>query len=522
MKRKVVFGAWGVLALSVAVMAAITRDFAFGTVLDGFSINTQEKAVTVTLYTDQHAQYSTENHGRQFTIVLPNAQLSQKQVDNGLPVVIDNKNRFIGRAVPTPDGNVKIILPNLPASEYAVSIQQQQGTPESTPTANNALKPRPAVNTASESRFEQVTSSFAKPRILTTSNKKPVAMPTPSSNTFDATEAETDEPTALQASRELPTSAYGKASRGTIWNPYVVKRSTSRRVYALSRPSTRPQADSKAAISEATSDDSPSSAQPNALKATNRFANLSALSDASSSLTATPWYLNPLPASSPNLFPAGASTGHQAVKPQSDLISKEAQTTQTKPAAKPTSGTQPKQASKQTARSWKGMLLSLPTWLWMSLALFLGGIGLFGLIGSLVLLRLLFSQLRPVTYGTMPSSAEKPDAQAPHGIPNGVETPPSTDMRSQQAPFTYPKQTSGTGATPSLEDISNEEPRQTRPSHASVAGYFEDTATVNALDYMPQAPSSVSEAVHNAILIKFPLQRAVRKSRLSQSASSRS
>jgi hypothetical protein len=487
MKRQVVFAFVGGLALTVGLIDSINHNPAFGTVLDGFSINTRDKAVTVTLYTDQRAKYSTENQGRQFTIVLPETQLSQKQLDNGLPVVIDNKNRFIGRAVPTGDGKVKIILPNLPAGEYAVSIQQQrvdQGHSAELPMAT--VKPRAAIQSIPESRFEQVAASFAKPA----ADKAPT------------------EGTALQATgADEPQPVYGKASRGTIWNPYVVKRSP---VYSAPRKVTRHPA--QIASDEPETASSQAGFSTMKLSPTpERVASLAPAMPALPPVTmplAPPtndklWYLHSLPPANPNVMPTDSLQGPAQPKAAVDAAAGTPKTDEK--TAKPPAPSEKSVVKKarSTASTLLHALLPLPSWLWMALAFFLSGIGLFALVGALVLLKLLFSQLRPLSYGGLQQPMFVYPVTTPYGarlsMPNVQPLPETKPAFAKNA---KPKSSRKRLLPEALQEVK-----------------FQDTVSVNAMDYMKTVPSTVSDAVQNAILIKFPSQRTARKPRVLRAAS---
>lgn len=115
------------LALGVMSVCAasgwMVPSLAQSVTLDRFEIKTDDQAVKIILYTDDRAHFTTENRNGSYAVVLNNAKLSQGQIKNGLPVVMDNANKFIGRAVPSGD-KVKIILPNLPADRYSVSVVQ--------------------------------------------------------------------------------------------------------------------------------------------------------------------------------------------------------------------------------------------------------------------------------------------------------------------------------------------------------------------------------------------------------------
>lgn len=457
MKKAVVITALGSFALAGLGLLAQNTNPALSAELDGFAINTQDKAVTITLFTDQQVSYTTQHQGKQYTIVLPNTQLSETQINNGLPVVIDNKNRFIGRAVPTEDGKVKIILPNLPAADYAVTVQQKQHGEQTTATAAvpaPSIKPRPAVSPPISNRFEKVAASFPKPT-------------TASSHTANASsisgQAETTAHLALKLSPSPSRSASGESA--AIWNPYVVKVPTV-----------------PAASSSAYSQYHPISAAPRRMAvAANPDPPMNTISVAES-LQATAnhnpsaatgkdplWYLHSLPPASPNPLPGDSLTGPAL---------------QSKPAiaATPVKASEhPVLQPRSISATLRDMVASIPKWLLMTLAVFMGGIGVFTLIGGLVLLRILFSQTRQQFF-------PQPMMAYPAGMPvYGVMPENPADLARTSV------DKSGYASKPALPSVA-----------------FQDKASFNALDYMKESPGNVRQAVHNAVLVKFPSRKRQR------------
>lgn len=419
-------------------------------VLDGFSINTQDKAVTVTLYTDQRTAYTTETQGRQFTIVLPNAQLAPSQVEEGLPVVIDNKNRFIGRAVPTDDGQVKIILPNLPAEEFTVSIQQQTKTarPTETPTTTTAssvkpakkpiaaipaIKPRPAILETDEQAFERVTAKF---------QQKKTASATPRRNP--------------EPGRGLRLSSAKSASAGsTIWNPYVVRNQPTEvtaEAQQNSAATTRPATSGEpvSAISLAETPARPSAPPVDPL-----------------------WYLHSLPpAEGLNTLLSDDLQGMAKAATQSAEPSKPKQ-----------AQAQPQPAPERPIHELKAMIKKLPAWLWITLGIFFSGLGLFGLIGAAVLLKVLFIQAKPQAMQPAFVMAQP----MPVGLPDAPARPTAAPVQSKPAYASTPRQV-----------------------------LFQDTSSINALDYLKNNARSVSEAVQNSTLLRFPHTRRANNAKLTR------
>ncbi|MGE0199688.1 MAG: hypothetical protein AB7P76_01830 [Candidatus Melainabacteria bacterium] len=107
--------------------------------------NPDKKEVRVTLFTTDRASYTTEKLGSKFSIHLDHTRLDETLAEAGMPVVIDNQNQFIGRAVPDTEGNTQIIIPNLPPEEYAITIVQKlPGQPaivEGTTVVNKKARP---------------------------------------------------------------------------------------------------------------------------------------------------------------------------------------------------------------------------------------------------------------------------------------------------------------------------------------------------------------------------------------------
>jgi hypothetical protein len=509
MSKKVVFGASVSLALTLALTVDESHRAFSATQLDGFAINTHDKAVTVTLYTDQHATYTTETIGRQFTIILSDAQLSKRQSEEGLPVVIDDKNRFIGRAVPTSDGKVKIILPNLPANEYDVSIQQQQASSAvskvaaentsasgrvassksaatSKPVALAPVKPRPAVKLNTASQFEKVTAPHAEP----VSNPR-----------FSVSKV---------ANNRLPidisSDGSSEISRHTIWNPYVVQRTadiTTGSPHPMRLATGSPTAIdfTAGAVSEALPPDW------NALAAAQARAEQLKNDPLGYLHAVPPMAFNAIPPQFPVLTASGSHIGMIAVKEPTD-------------GGKPADGkpVDPKAGSVVAVTTTKSvqatttpqaqtvpgsLASSLPHWLWVSLALFLalflGGIGLFCLIGALSLLRLVFLREKSVKAATTPSVG--PAVAMPV---NAVTFPNfQAQLQSVISPLAgFSKMPASTATKPSTV-----RPAGTFTGNARTM-QFADTAVVNALDYTTRAPRSMTDAVESGLTLRFSSRHA--------------
>lgn len=444
MKKSEVFVALGGLTLALSGLTWFGLPWADAAELNGFAINTQDKAVTVTLFTDQRANYTTEHQGKQFTIVLPNTQLSQEQIDNGLPVVIDNKNRFIGRAVPGEDGKVKIILPNLPANEYSVSVQQKRpGQAAAAHTSIENLKPRPIVKPAGENRFEQVAANFPRP-----------VQPAPVVN--------------HAGPLKLTSISTNRANRGNIWNPYVYNPSDFSRTangVTLSRPAR--------GVKKVAKSTAPMDFQPEPVSTVSVA---ESLQPAASQAPVQPagnkdplWYLHALPPAN------SAVTSGDNLQGLASQALPSAESAKANPAE-----SKPEKVERfNLAEEFKAAFKTVPRWLVVTISLFLSGMGLFTLIGGLVLLKILFTQRQPL-HPNLPYVAGV--------VP--MYAPPDT----------------------SLDFSASLKPRSkasyaSHPSYGQASLRFEDKASVQALDYLKQNSASVAQAVQNAALVKFPATR---------------
>lgn len=478
-----VFGAWVGVGLTLACSASVFRREAVdAAVLDGFAIHTHDKAVTVTLYTDQKATYSTESQGRQFTIVLPDAQLSKRQLDEGLPVVIDDKNRFIGRAVPTADGKVKIILPNLPSGEYAVSVQQQHA-PSPDSLENAAIDSR-AVATAS-AKANRISRILPRPAVKAPPAKHTGPFIVSNRNIASSAEetplsiAPQSRPMRLTASNEPDTS--GSPVRGTIWNPYVVK-------HPPSNTDTRRDAEKNPTIHNDSSSwiysQTPSLPANSAFRPAtgNPLSYLQAIS--SNAFRAAPPRFPILMAPVAPYRPASPSTSKTTISgtgAPSEPVSLPS-SVKNKPVQHPPASFAPSPPASRNTNPPEP-LASLPAWLWLALSLFFGGIGLFSLIGSLSLLRLVF--WRELSGDLL--------ARIRHSI----------DVRK---PSTGESARAGKSSKPPWEIAPH------FPSHIPIRGKdgsnpaktgFADTSFINALDYTEKAPPSISNAIHKTLRSRF-------------------
>jgi|GEM_PF-2900646 len=500
------------LGLTCTLLAfnVLSQPIAMAGELNGFRIHTQDKSVTITLLGDQAISYNTERRDHQLTITLPDTKLSKKLLDEGLPVVIDDQNRFIGRAVPTADGKVKIIIPNLPAEGYAVSIHQQHGSAASSGTApsiassakqtapsakrtpkilpnqssiDSVLKPRSAVKTDSKQAFDQVLSRLPSSNVAKQMPLRPSIASAPKLLPPKTILDKLNNPSPMMLSTVEPSSTDGKRP-GTIWNPYVVK------IDATPKDAN-------------TSQDAVNSTQLyprseyNAPPQNNNFdpyAHLHHLGNESGFNIPSPPSFS-LPNILPGNFHAQAPVLPTPIK--SPLLG-DLEDNSTIEAASPSTeaATPAEKNAKASSKTTKNKLIvihsknsfiaSIPepikrilrpifadvNWIWFAIGLCLSGIGLFCLLGSAVLGRLLFT--RNLGFISLPQPLPSP-------LPDLSPTPK---------------------ITPPVESPLQNQLNQRRPIRGGLG--FQDVAIVNALDYSHRSTSSVTEAVrHNPFRERF-------------------
>jgi hypothetical protein len=142
---------------------------------------------------------------------------------------------------------------------------------------------------------------------------------------------------------------------------------------------------------------------------------------------------------------------------------------------------QPQLAPERPIHEIKSSLKALPTWLWIALGVFLSGLGLFGLIGAAVLLKVLFVQAKPHTMQPAFMMADP----VPMVVPVVSSKPEPVRTTSKPAYAAPPRQV-----------------------------LFQDTTSVNALDYLKSNARSVPEAVQNTTLLRFPHTRRTSNAKL--------
>jgi hypothetical protein len=257
-------------------------------------------------------------------------------------------------------------------------------------------------------------------------------------------------------------------AHGGIWNPYVYRPTDFKRTasHPVAQPKTSPP---KAAVIANEPINTVSVAE--SLQPPNR--------ESSSNNSSDPlWYLHALP-------PAN----NQAVL--NDTLQGPA--VQTFPMGQPTPAIQPK-AEKPApsemhvlASEIKHGLKSLPRWLIITVAVFLAGMGLFTLIGGLVLLKLLFSQTKQQFGG----------AKTPDGMPYMTGVVPMYAHPDGSLNFGPANQAAQNGYA-------------SRPTYGQTSLLFEDKAAIQSQDYLKQSSPSVTQAVYNTTLVKFPASRKQR------------
>lgn len=150
------------------------------TTLEDFEISTGPNAVKIILHTDERTTYTTDSEGNQFSVTLSNTRLSPETVKAGLPVITDSQNKWIGRAVPLDGDRVKITIPNLPASQYAISVIQKKSveSPAATATRPEVVRPRSAM-AEQDAALDAIIQRFQekRPSYQTLSAQPPVSKP---------------------------------------------------------------------------------------------------------------------------------------------------------------------------------------------------------------------------------------------------------------------------------------------------------------------------------------------------------
>ncbi|MBX2861457.1 MAG: alanine and proline-rich secreted protein Apa [Vampirovibrio sp.] len=438
--------------------------------LNNFEIETHPgESVKIILHTDTRTPYTTESTDNGFSVILPETSLAPKMTAKGLPVVTDNQNQFVGQAIPMENGHLRITLPTLPKDQYAVSVIQK---PED---ATTGLTPRLSY-LDDEKHLDRNVETYLREY---------------EKNQNAKTE------TASKPSRETASS--------TPARPIIVK--TPRR---SSRSSSRRKKNSNAMDHKnwlpikSFETLSHGAFQPG-INTNEAFSTL-ALSDEEETL------FSPFPSSlvqeatitdvteGPDLF--SAELGEIALGHETN-----------KTVAPDTNKTNVSAKAGWFSGFVDGLfqeLRQIPLWIMIALGLFLSGIGLFALIGSLVLMRILFSPLNPSV-----TTAHAHVTPTPVQIPIGAYmAKPATPPSNTAAPLTPPSEPFTPERQPSKPQVDAETDDPIDPLLTELPDNieFEDKARVNAFDYLYHSPENVKQAVQNTVLINFPTGRRKAKS----------
>jgi hypothetical protein len=120
--------------------------------LEDYEVHTVQDNIKVILHTDERAKYSTETNGKQFSIILHDAQLS-----DSVPPSKEARGAAAPKTQATQEGGkVKITLTNVPTSRYAISVLQKP--------ASSSSAERPAQKMAMSRGVETSTDSAPQPR----------------------------------------------------------------------------------------------------------------------------------------------------------------------------------------------------------------------------------------------------------------------------------------------------------------------------------------------------------------------
>lgn len=120
-------------------------------------VQTQDNQLEVVVDSDKTPEFQTQQQNGTVSITLKNTKLSDKQLKHGMPVILDNKAQYIGRAVPGPNGQVKIVLPNVPTDQLKINVRHKNTTAQRRPAPPVALQ-------APAAQPERPTSSQNAPR----------------------------------------------------------------------------------------------------------------------------------------------------------------------------------------------------------------------------------------------------------------------------------------------------------------------------------------------------------------------
>ncbi|MFN8615360.1 MAG: hypothetical protein U0003_05575 [Vampirovibrionales bacterium] len=156
--------------------------------LNGFRLESSDNgALAIHVQADAMPTYDVEplagaNGSQGVSIILKDTQLSNTLRQKGLPVVIDNRNRTIGRAVPGEGNTVKIVIPNWKGDAQQLQIKSDTGraafTPPKTSTPQS-LRSAPAELLKSQGAFQSQFQAAAKAaqQSYSTTDDPPLSLP---------------------------------------------------------------------------------------------------------------------------------------------------------------------------------------------------------------------------------------------------------------------------------------------------------------------------------------------------------
>ena len=468
--------------------------------LERFDIKTDphKREVRVQLYSRSGLPSPiVDRSGKRVSITLPNTHLGRSLVENGLPVVADNHNILVGRALPGQDHQAQIVIPSLPNRHYKVVVDVRpapehpaaepqppvlmlgqadtqnspvsDNNPDSVPlrprAGNTGLEPR-AVVTPGANSAESIIHLPAMPTVIKPWSKlRPVLNLSPAQTANS--NAATVQSLGAQPGGPAIISTEGAYQPGAmVWNPYV------------------------------------SGTQANASGGSTPFPDLTANAPRFTSHQDYPatvsvprldplWYLHQLGGNRP-----AASGSEPALPPRPDSVSAGSGTaTSSVPLVevpdltKGVTAAQALAAQNSAAKSGAGSITidqsfitdikkalhQIPVWVYALLILFFAGIGLFMLLASLVLLQQLWQQTRLA----LQQRRARKNAPKPH-IPTPQELEALQRARAHQHAIAQALQT----------DLN-----------------LEDTPRLNSLSLLKETPHSVREAVSNAGQAKFAARK---------------
>jgi len=560
----------GVLLIYAALLGVIgtgyLSSFSQAAVLDHFEIKTMDDHhVQVVLHTDGRTTYETQNGSSGFKLVLKNTALSAKNIQQGLPVVIDNESRYIGRAVPDDNGQVRIIIPNLNPDNISVSVIHQTDNPSTSAQSNTPVVKQPVkapvksaikVNgtglptkeaTKTPSTPPKPTATEKTPTIAKAVNKTASSEPLQLLGIEDRRATSLFDELAQQLSHLTtpnPPSSSPMANTATPSGTRSVKPQWVRKpTVNSSKPSTYRTSKTPTIVSV-----SPMAAGPykpvdskfvntKPIKGLPQVTPLDPPTTAPSNSTAQYRFPEWDPEHSviavePTTLPLQPTLTQEIFDPPTAALAMGegggpvfAGTLMTSPygnSTTTTSATTPPEPTETipepdtlhaTPSMWEQFTTAIPIWLWVVAGILLAGVGLFLLVGVLLMAKLLIAPLQPPfqpalynPYGFTGRTA--PQARQPStGSPSKPESHPAQSpkptrefqqtLRQQQATTQKHSQPNDDSVRSSSPDGYATPPRRNYPTPATQT---QRSATAVA---SPPKPT-IESAVANAVLLKFP------------------